>query len=956
MRIAPSRQTPLYQALSRWMLRAEARSRARGSRRVRAVVRSIWVAVALVGVFLLFGPVINAPITLEDITSAAEDVDERWIAASFDAAHTVERSADGRLVLRVEETIEAVFPDEVDEQGIERTIASLYEGHDLHPADVSAEVDGQPITVDVSNSPTRTTFALDTGAELDGRHTFVLRYALRDVASSVLDESTGQRRDVLRWDIFGPAWAQGLGGSSLTLTLPTELDAELLQPPFAAVAWAIVGDSERLTPDSETASTVTYVVDNDQRLPPHAEFWFSLDFRDGTFTMPPPSPLYWVLVVGPFLPLLLLGVTLVFSLAARAVAWSDARGRAWFVAQSEPDPDISADLAARLSRSVLTAPLVSAVARYAAAPSDATARAALGRSAARAGRWGDLANAWRVYLGGPAWAEQFRRGLRRVPRGVVRDTFIGASLALTVVQWGLVRQLSHQISLSEYWWPWAIVALSAVAGVVVLTIALTARPLTRPGAFAAERLRGVRLFLEQTSAAGRITLRDPLLPYVAMFTPPRAAGETITDLLRQDGHAEVSAGQGFLTAPRLIVRAVAVASLLAMLVVAFTLPSPSERSPEEDVSYSGDLPGGRGWVVSDADLDAHLSRGQDGRAHIEATETLQVLVDGDRLEMPQLMRQYRDRVNGNDLGLAIVSVRLDGEDAPYELRREQGMAFLQTRFLDPWAGEHEIEIRYELADAATAVETADGWRDQVQWTGLNEGWESAWSWQEEGAIERVAAQVSVDAVLDASIEDDASGWLTWYRSSRATDLTPLTGGVAADDEVVRSWELEVEDDGYWSSDANRDVGVRLTFPAGTFDETDRGAWYRAEIARAAPVAVSLVLSALSLVFGAWPLLARSDERRRRFQQGGMRRDLVRWIPGWFAASALVSFVWVTADAVPEDPVLPLVGLPAVAACVVGVISLVRTRQKALVVVPAPRTKSGRPSSSRRKKRGRLRRK
>src|SRR3546814_1478433 len=93
----------------------------------------------------------------------------------------------------------------------------------------------------------------------------------------------------------------------------------------------------------------------------------------------------------------------------------------------------------------------------------------------------------------------------------------------------------------------------------------------------------------------RVTLRDELLPYVAMFTAPRRAGRLVWDLLAQRGHRDSRAAHGFLSVPRLLVRTLAVASVVGALLLVTLMPSPSPslRDRPEDVAYSGDLPGGR---------------------------------------------------------------------------------------------------------------------------------------------------------------------------------------------------------------------------------------------------------------------------------------------------------------------------------------------------------------------------
>lgn len=70
-------------------------------------------------------------------------------------------------------------------------------------------------------------------------------------------------------------------------------------------------------------------------MPPHAQAWFTMKFEPGAIVMPPPTPLVWFQTLGPLAPLMFLALTLLLAVAARAVAWDDARGRPWFVAQFE---------------------------------------------------------------------------------------------------------------------------------------------------------------------------------------------------------------------------------------------------------------------------------------------------------------------------------------------------------------------------------------------------------------------------------------------------------------------------------------------------------------------------------------------------------------------------------------------------------------------------------------------
>jgi hypothetical protein len=139
---APPQHTALWVVLSRWLLGAEAWLRSHGGARLRNGIRAFWAVVAIGGLVLLFGPVINEPLSLEDITGSAGTATETWIARDFDVDYAIERGDDGRLTAHVEETITAFFPDGVEETGIRRVLATQYQGHALEPSHVEATVDG----------------------------------------------------------------------------------------------------------------------------------------------------------------------------------------------------------------------------------------------------------------------------------------------------------------------------------------------------------------------------------------------------------------------------------------------------------------------------------------------------------------------------------------------------------------------------------------------------------------------------------------------------------------------------------------------------------------------------------------------------------------------------------------------------------------------------------------------
>ena len=95
----------LWVVLSGWIDGTEAWLRSRGGNPLRQGIRVFWALIAVVGLVLLAGPVINKPLTLNDITSSAKTATETWIARHFAADYRITKTPDGLLSADVEERI-----------------------------------------------------------------------------------------------------------------------------------------------------------------------------------------------------------------------------------------------------------------------------------------------------------------------------------------------------------------------------------------------------------------------------------------------------------------------------------------------------------------------------------------------------------------------------------------------------------------------------------------------------------------------------------------------------------------------------------------------------------------------------------------------------------------------------------------------------------------------------------
>ncbi|UOE44829.1 DUF2207 domain-containing protein [Agromyces larvae] len=951
------RHTPLWALLSRWLVRLEAWLRSHGGTPLRIGIRVFWGFVAATGVVLLIGQVINPPLTIEDITSSASTATEDWIAREFAADYEITRDDDGTLRASVEERISAHFPDDVDLTGIRRVLATEYQGHALEPAAITASLDGRPVEVDESASATRLTLTLDAGERLDGDHEFVLRYELRDLAYEAVDAATGQRVDLLEWDVFGPSWPQAFSGLDVSVTLPEDIDDRLIRQPRGSLAWTpLLVAGEWLHPEDDSpAGTMRYRLTNDQNIPPHANAWFTMSFEHGTFTMPGPSPIFIVQSFGPLIPLAFLALVLLLALAARAVAWGDAHGRPWIVPRHEPPaaPPAAAAHVLGAPLAVGLADALAAIPRRGPGSAWIDQRLEAARAARRTGRFGDLPHALARYWSAGARRAQIDQGWRRVPRGFVRDLFLAAPPALVLVQWGVVRQLSHQAKVAVVWWPTAFVIVSTVIAAIIVWIAWTTRPLTRRGALLKQHLLGIGLFAERTRLLDRGPSRDPVLPYAVLVPPAREAGRRVTAMLDAEFEGTADARErmrswrtpAYLTWTRLLVIGASVVLVPAAIVMATTVPNPYERGLTYR-AYDGEVPGSL-WVEAEsAELTAELARTADGRAEIRVTQRMSVVFDDSSSRVPQLADQWRNVVDGQQLDVRVDSVRIDGDAVPFVTEQDRDTLLMRTTMADALSGTFDVDVEYTIASAAVATVNRDGdVVERVRWVALMDGWESAQLFPTRvHPIEplRIEFRLSDELAELAT----AAGWITrdtrtgehprdWAEAivpfgSLADEVDPTQdAGTAESADVtdgVRSYALDLHDSdsGYPFVLTVGDLGVAFDFPQATFvgpsDEARRAAATRESL----PFATNLTIALLAIVVAGAGILGR---KRPWATRPGPRRDLVRWFAPAAALASTILFFWLCGDMVPDHPVLPALGYPTLGAVVLAVWALIATRRR-----------------------------
>ncbi|WP_075201322.1 DUF2207 domain-containing protein [Leucobacter japonicus] len=818
--------TPLFRWLARVLTAVEARLRANGDATLRNALRFFWVLVMGAGVFLMLGPVLNPPMSFDDVIDSA-DIDEvDWVARDAKLDYVIGRTDDGGFSARVTESYEADFRNG-PESSVERVIVTEFQGHDVRLEVAGATVDGDAADVKITPKSTTTELRITRtdGEPFAGTERISLSYELHDLITSEVDEATGAVVDRFRWSLFAPTWPQATKGVEVSLTLPAEINDALVRAPRGSIAW-LISASTWLTPDRVTDDGATvYSFTNDQALPPNAEATLSASFADGTFVQPPTTPLYWVQTYGPLVPLVLLAVLVLFACAARRVVWADSAGDPWYLPRAEPPDGLTPDHAAQLRGCVRHAELVGTLGE---APAAASKRreewlAAVARAARRSGRWGNLPSVVKRAVRWRAADAAVTNGLRWVPDSYVRDFFTFAPIALTLVQWGVLRQLSHQVILAIVWWPALFVVASTVLAVIAVSVVHRPRPLTREGALAVQQLKGIDVWARATRLLERGTVDDALLPYALPFVSARRAGRAVGELATQEsGRRDIARGwrnEHVISGVSITATLAAAAVLAGSVVVVSTLPPPLAFE-HEFVTDTDDLPGTFSTDVTGVEIAGELSRTAEGSAQVRVTERLNVRFDGNGSRVPQFAKEWPTERYDQSLGFRLDSVKIDGEAAPYVQRSQPATRTeaMVTQFSDVLDGNHEIEISYTLDSAAVRVPGDDG-ADQVRWSAWNAFLDTDY-YRDVDDLDAGIAQirplrVQVTVASELVPEMGESGWIGSDPDrdfERDEDVLPLERGL-----VAAPWVHESQ---YTVDDALR---TRLDLRIGAVQERADGA-------------------------------------------------------------------------------------------------------------------------------------
>ncbi|MGO3146448.1 MAG: DUF2207 domain-containing protein [Leucobacter sp.] len=765
---------PEHSLLFRWLADVlgaiEEFLRARGGTPLRMAIRFFWGLLAAIGIFLLVGPIINKQADFDDVIASSKIENVDWIAkdASFD--FDVTREDDGSFQTTVHEKYTAVFVNG-DENTVLRRLITEVHGHDAEFELLDAKVDGEAVDAAVTGRATTTDIELRPSDEskFSGTHLIEVSYVLNHLIENSTDAVTEAPVDQWNWPVIAPNWPQATSGLEVSVTLPRDVDDALVRKPHATVGWLLVSGNEWLEPDSETPESVTYSFSNDDNLPPNSQVVAVFVFEGGTFTQPEETTLFWVQTWGPLIPLGILLVIMLFSLAARWVVWADTVGEPWFVVRSDPPDNMSPMLAAQLLGKTRHAEIVSTLADGAhdginssdqtedrarkrrlfkrkIKPTDGsrarkfrerwlTRLAQAGRRAGRAGNFPSVAKRAASWSNADAPVD---KNLRWVPDSYVRDTFIWAPIAVTLLQWGILRQLSEQFILLVVWWPFAFVAASTIIACISIWAVLRPRPLTRKGALAVQQLKGIDVYARGTRLLDRGPVDDALLPYAVLFESPRRAGKTITEhAVRETGNRDLAngwRGSHFLSIPSMLAFIASIAIFAGSIVLVSMQPVP--YGSEKYLSWpSSDVKGTIWTQVEGFNIEAELTRDDNGEARLDVTEHLTVGFEAGGASIPQIEREWTKSRFGQDLGLTVSSVTVDGDEVAFASRDGERTVAMATRLTDVIEGVHDVTVRYSLSHPA--VEVADGGdrMQQVRWAAMLRHWDDTYYTNQSNAFD-----------------------------------------------------------------------------------------------------------------------------------------------------------------------------------------------------------------------------
>jgi uncharacterized membrane protein YgcG len=275
------------------------------------------------------------------LPGAAQGVDD-FEFESMHAEYALDLDSSGHAVLRVTETIVALFPPQQN-RGIVRALP-LKDGDVPLRLEVESITDehGTPWHYERTDSDGFAELALGTDEYLSGRTTFVIAYVVHDTVRHFADSGG----DEFYWDVNGDGWAQRFGTVSARILLGPALAAALTGD--AACYVGGYGDTARCELESREPGDFSASVAD---VAPHSTVTVSIGFEGGTVVQPPLPRDSWIVQIAPKVLLGLLVLLLVLSVLVRILVLRDAPGRGTVIAEYTPPEDadllLDADVVAR---------------------------------------------------------------------------------------------------------------------------------------------------------------------------------------------------------------------------------------------------------------------------------------------------------------------------------------------------------------------------------------------------------------------------------------------------------------------------------------------------------------------------------------------------------------------------------------------------------------------------------
>jgi len=260
---------------------------------------------------------------------------------SFDADYTLSRDAEGFAVMKVVETIVAVFPDDDQNRGILRTIPKYYGHVPLNLSDFEVhDENGSPVYFEQADIDTSydgsnayeyraVELALGTDEYVHGPTTYVISYTAHDVVRAFQDSGN----DELYWDVNGTEWGYSFGRVSVDLHVDPELVGALTGE--SSCYWGYYESDSRCELVESGAGEFSATVPD---VSSYSNVTIAVGFTGGTFAQPVLAEDSWIIKRAPLWLFLGCIALLIGALVVRFGLWRDAPGRGIVIPQyTTPD-------------------------------------------------------------------------------------------------------------------------------------------------------------------------------------------------------------------------------------------------------------------------------------------------------------------------------------------------------------------------------------------------------------------------------------------------------------------------------------------------------------------------------------------------------------------------------------------------------------------------------------------